>query len=175
MVSHCDPALVVRPVPGVGAGVFTIAAIPAGQVVVAWGGEVVHRDHFLTLPVLRQTHSLQIDDDLYLLATPDLEPADLVNHSCDPSCGLFGATMLVTRRDLTPGEEITFDYAMTDASDYDEFLCSCGTTSCRGVVSGVDWRRPELWERYDGQFSPYLQRRIARMRHHTLTGSAPNG
>lgn len=38
--------------------------------------------------------------------------------------------------------------------------CRCGTPACRGRVTGQDWRRPELHERYRGDFPPYLQRRI---------------
>ena len=63
-------------------------------------------------------------------------------------------------RTISAGEEITYDYAMSDASDYDEFPCSCGSMRCRGQVSGSDWQRPELWRRYSGYFSPYVQSRI---------------
>ncbi len=36
----------------------------------------------------------------------------------------------------------------------------CGSENCRGYVKGTDWSRPELWEKYDGYFMPYLARRI---------------
>jgi uncharacterized protein len=164
MAHYWVPALEVRPVPGIGLGVYTNEAIAEGTIVVAWGGEVVHRDTFFAMDEDRQTHSLQVGDDLFLLAPEEMELADFVNHSCEPSTGLFGATMLVARRDIDAGEEITFDYAMCDSVDYDEFPCACGTPSCRGIVSGADWRRPELWDRYEGVFSPYLQARINRLR-----------
>jgi len=83
-----------------------------------------------------------------------------VNHSCDPNCGMSGQIALVALRPLEPGEEICFDYAMSDGTPYDQFPCGCGAATCRGRVSGDDWQRPELWERYRGYFSPYLQRRI---------------
>jgi hypothetical protein len=67
-------------------------------------------------------------------------------------------------RDIGPGEEITFDYAMSDGSGYDEFACACGAATCRGRVTGEDWRLPALWRRYEGYFSPYLQRRIDTLR-----------
>lgn len=89
------------------------------------------------------------------------EPGDLLNHSCEPNCGLLGQMLLVAMRDITPGEELCFDYAMCDASDYDEFRCLCGQPACRGIVTGSDWRDPVLQERYAGWFSPYLIRRIA--------------
>jgi uncharacterized protein len=164
MAHYWIPALEVRPVPGIGLGVYTTEAIPEGTIVVAWGGEVVDRDTFFSMDEDRQTHSLQVADDLFLLAPDEMELADFVNHSCEPSTGLFGATMLIARRDIDAGEEITFDYAMCDSVDYDEFPCACGTASCRGIVSGADWRRPELWDRYEGRFSPYLQTRIERLR-----------
>jgi hypothetical protein len=63
-------------------------------------------------------------------------------------------------RDIEPGEEICFDYAMSDSTDYDEFVCGCGAPNCRKKVTGNDWRNPVLWERYQGYFSPYLQLKI---------------
>jgi hypothetical protein len=64
-------------------------------------------------------------------------------------------------RDIEVGEELTFDYAMTDASDYDEFTCLCGVPMCRGIVTGADWRDPVLQAKYHGYFSQYLMQRIA--------------
>ena len=47
--------------------------------------------------------------------------------------------------------------------DSDEVMqCRCGTASCRGIISGRDWQRPELQRRYGEYFSAYLLRRIAR-------------
>jgi hypothetical protein len=61
---------------------------------------------------------------------------------------------------------------MSDGSPYDEFACGCGSHDCRRRVSGDDWKRSELWQRYAGYFSPYLQRRIAAERRHRLQFSA---
>ncbi len=38
---------------------------------------------------------------------------------------------------------------------------SCATPTCRGTVTGADWRLPQLHAKYAGWFSPYLARRIA--------------
>ena len=62
---------------------------------------------------------------------------------------------------IAAGESLTYDFAMSDGSGYDEFECSCGTVSCRGKITGNDWMQPELQLRYRGHFSPYLARRIA--------------
>jgi len=35
-----------------------------------------------------------------------------------------------------------------------------GMRECRGVITGGDWRRPELRRRYAGYFSRYLKERF---------------
>jgi hypothetical protein len=92
------------------------------------------------------------------------ETADFLNHCCEPNAGMSGQLALVALRDIAPGEEVCLDYAMTDGSPYDEFPCACGAAQCRGWVTGSDWMRPELWKRYGNHFSPYLLRRIDRLK-----------
>ena len=88
----------------------------------------------------------------------------IVARSCAPNAGLAGQLTLVAMRDIRRGEQICYDYAMTDASQYDEFLCQCGAPECRGRITGRDWSLPHLWESYGGHFSPYILRRIASLR-----------
>ena len=109
----------------------------------------------------RQSRSIQVDTDLYLVSGDTPDAGDMLNHSCEPNCGLLGQMLLVAMRDIVPGEELSFDYAMCDASDYDEFRCLCGESTCREIVTGSDWRDPVLQAKYAGWFSPYLARRIA--------------
>jgi hypothetical protein len=136
-------------------------AIEADEVVVVFGGEVVQAAQLDKLTPAERLLTLQVEEGLYLVSSHD-GPADWVNHSCEPNCGLRGQIALVAMRRLQPGEEICFDYAMSDGTPYDQFTCRCGAAKCRGRVDGDDWRDPELWERYRGYFSPYLQRRIDR-------------
>jgi hypothetical protein len=62
------------------------------------------------------------------------------------------------RADRPIDEELTFDYAMNDEPG--EMQCSCGTPSCRGTITGSDWRKPEIQARYDGYFSWFIRHRI---------------
>jgi uncharacterized protein len=39
--------------------------------------------------------------------------------------------------------------------------CKCRSSNCRGTLTGKDWQRPELQERYAGYFSAYLTKKIA--------------
>ena len=131
---------------------------------VVWSGVLVNSGELDALPPHLKRHSVQVEEDHYLVSLTQSEPPDYVNHSCDPNAGLSGQISLVALRDISAGEEITYDYAMSDGSAYDEFDCLCGAHECRGFISGSDWKRPELWMRYQGYFSPYLIRRINRLR-----------
>lgn len=69
---------------------------------------------------------------------------------------------MVARRDIQPGEELRGDYAVWESEpEYVLVPCACGTALCRGTITGNDWQRPELQERYQGHFLPFLNRRIA--------------
>lgn len=143
-------------------GVYARAPIEADELVAMFGGEIVTRDKFDALPERLRRLSIQVEDNLFLVALNE-GPADYINHSCDPNCGLSGQIAVVALRPISPDDEITFDYAMSDASAYDEFECECGAPNCRGVVRGSDWRNPALWEKYRGHFSPYIQRKIDKL------------
>lgn len=144
-------------------GVFAREPIPNGDVIAVWGGDVFPRERFDALPDRLRRLSIQVEEDMFLVAMHE-GPGDYVNHCCNPNAGLSGQIVLVAMRHIQPGEEICFDYAMSDGSNYDEFECHCGATVCRHTVRGTDWQNPTLWERYAGYFSPYLQRRIERIK-----------
>jgi uncharacterized protein len=82
------------------------------------------------------------------------------NHSCDPNLWWVSAYELAARRPVDSGDELTNDYA-TSSADADFVMeCLCGSPLCRGVVTGDDWRRPELRERYGQHWVPALLTRI---------------
>jgi uncharacterized protein len=146
-----------------GRSIVTSLPVPRGTVLAVWGGTTFDAPSFFQLPPDRRQISVQIEDHLFLV--PETEgPAEWINHSCDPNAGLLGQIVLVALRDIDVGEHVCYDYAMSDGSPYDEFECSCGAQTCRSRVSGNDWQRSELWSRYEGHFSPYLQRRIDALR-----------
>ncbi len=163
-LSYLSPKLEVRPSQdkGNGFGVFARQKIKRDELLIAYGGHVLTRDQLRLLQNDPHRYSLQIEEDLFLTSIGTL--ADYVNHSCDPNTGMAGATMLAAMRDIEPGEEICWDYAMSDGSPYDEFICTCDAAACRKKVTGDDWQIPALWQRYAGCFSPYLQRRIDLLR-----------
>jgi len=145
-----------------GRGLAAVAPIAVGEIVAIKGGHIVDTDTLHALPERLQNSDVQIADGFHLVALEEAEyePVMLfLNHSCEPNVGFAGNIVLVAMRDIAAGEELTTDYALFD--DYDgEMACRCGTASCRGVISGRDWQRPELRQRYGDYFSWYLRRRF---------------
>jgi hypothetical protein len=73
---------------------------------------------------------------------------------------LRGEITFVAMRDISAGEELTHDWALTDDDDY-AAECHCGASQCRGTLTGKDWQRSDLQQRYAGYFSAYLAEKIA--------------
>lgn len=82
-----------------------------------------------------------------------------LNHSCDPSL-VWEGEQLVAFRDVAAGEELTVDYATTTTDPDLLVRCHCETYRCRQMVTGDDWRIPEVQRRYAGHFAPEVQRAI---------------
>jgi hypothetical protein len=151
-----------------GKAVYARDALEAGDLVAVWSGRIVGADGLDVLPPVIRRHTVQVEERLYLASLSPDEPPDFINHSCEPNAGLDGQVAIVALHRIQSGEEVTIDYAMCDGSSYDEFECECGSTLCRGRVTGEDWRNPTLWERYAGHFSPYLERRIRALKRRRL-------
>jgi len=146
-----------------GRGLVAVMPIAAGELVAIKGGHIVTTAVLRSLPERLQNSEVQIAGGFHLAAVQDAEyePVMLfINHSCEPNVGFAGNIVLVAMRDISPGEELTTDYALFD--DYDGTMhCQCGTPSCRGMIGGRDWQRPDLQRKYGSYFSSYLLHRLA--------------
>lgn len=61
-----------------------------------------------------------------------------LNHSCDPNVILDTEHMLmIARRDIEKGEELSFFYPSTEWEMQAPFICLCGSTNCIHVVAGA--------------------------------------
>jgi len=83
-----------------------------------------------------------------------------LNHSCDPNCGIHvnetGGHDYIAMRNISVGEELTFDYAMRNYT-IDFFPnCGCGSKKCRGKITGWKNLPKEIRENYKGFVAPYL-------------------
>ena len=161
-LSYISPKAIVRESAIQGRGLFAAESITKGEIVCIKGGHIFDRH---TLNEVQRTlgpAEIQIGEDLFI---GPLEPANregsmiFSNHSCEPNIGVKGQIVFVAMRNVAQGEELTHDWAMTDDDDY-SMQCNCGTPTCRKVITGQDWRKKELQEKYEGFISWYLTDKI---------------
>jgi len=152
-----------RPSPVHGGGLFARDAISAGEIVAVKGGAIMDAASFALIRAKVTPAEIQIEDGLFIAPrSADEVEANILclNHSCDPNVGVRGQITFVAMRDIRAGTELTIDYAMIDGDPAERMDCACGARQCRTVITGSDWRRPELQQRYAGFFSRYIDDRI---------------
>ena len=162
--SYLSPRTAVRRSPIHGRGLFARRAIRRGEIVAIKGGHVLDARGLARVRGRIAWSYIQIDDGFYLGATRASEVRRnkiWLNHSCRPSVGIRGQCVFVAMRDVAAGEELTYDWAMEEHGR-ERTRCACGARGCRQVLTGQDWRRPELQRRYRGYFSAYLAEKIRR-------------
>jgi hypothetical protein len=103
-------------------------------------------------------YSLQVGRSLHLDQECARDEFDLVmnyfwrymDHSCEPTT-VIRARKVVTVREMSEGDGVTFDYNTTEYDMAEPFRCHCGSPSCVGTVRGAlhlaPARRAELAQR----------------------------
>jgi uncharacterized protein len=147
-------------------GVLAAAPIRRGEKLMEFGGRIITR-HDADEGPYRVRSIWAIGADAYLaLPESDTAPSldENLNHSCDANSWLVGDVLLVARRDIALGEEITLDQGTWnfEESEYtvDAIDCTCGAPSCRRRLTENDWQLPALRKRYKGHIHPIVQAMI---------------
>ena len=162
VTSYRSPKTVVKSSGIVGRGLFAAEPIARGEIVCVKGGHLIDRATLERHKAVVNDADMQIADNLFLtpLGADELESVMMfLNHSCEPNVGVQGQIVFVALRDVATGEELTLDYGTID-HDAEPMTCRCGAATCRGVVTGEDWRRPELQRKYGEHFAWHLLRRM---------------
>jgi uncharacterized protein len=145
-----------------GFGTFAKAPICAGDVIFIFGGDLITDADVAAGKVIDHSY-VNVAEGLYLghRVEVGLSVDDFLNHSCQPNIWMQDEVTLIAMRDIEPGEELVIDYVMYLPSGWvAPWPCHCATAQCRGKVTGDDWMLPELQARYDGHFSPFVERKI---------------
>ena len=161
-LSYISPKAIVSESRIHGRGLFAREAIRRDEIVVIKGGHVFNRRTLLEVDAALGPAEIQIGEDLFIgpLAESEREGSMIFsNHSCEPNIGVQGQIVFVAMRDIKAGEELTHDWATTDDDAY-RMECRCGALTCRKIITGQDWRRRELQEKYGHYISCYLLEKI---------------
>lgn len=100
-------------------GLFSKKNIPAGTKVFEVVGEIIATPNKYSVQVDSETH-VNVD-----------APIKFINHNCHANLRLEG-TFFYAEKDITAGEEVVFNYLLTEAVLAEPFNCF----SCGRVVKG---------------------------------------
>lgn len=89
---------------------------------------------------------LQIEEETVIIVEGGMR---IVNHSCDPNAGIRKQNDLYAIKEISNGDEITFDYSTTVGTNVDwQMVCRCGSMNCRGIIGNVTTLPPERLQYY---------------------------
>ena len=126
-----DEGLVVKRAPLRGDAVFATRAFAPGDRVFELEGALLEWSGGEARPPGGRRW-VQVGERSFLDVTGTV--ARFINHSCVPNVGIRGSRTAVAMRPIAPGDEVTYDFAMTELRL--ELVCCCGTRACRGLVGG---------------------------------------
>jgi SET domain-containing protein len=136
-----------RPSPIQGLGAFAVRRIRKGTRLIEYTGERIspaeadrrYDDDAADHP---HTFLFTVDANTVIDAAAGGNEARFINHSCNPNCeavDVEGRIFVDARRDIRPGEELTYDYRLERDGHWqpeyaERYVCRCGASNCRGVL-----------------------------------------
>jgi SET domain-containing protein len=141
----------VRHSPIHGRGVFALTHIPKNTRLIEYIGERISHEEADRRYAAEHEYSphtmlFTVNEQVVIDATRWGNSARWFNHSCSPNCEVEqedDRIFIETRRDIRPGEELTYDYNLqlgephTDEAKR-ENPCRCGSPECRGTLLGEE-------------------------------------
>lgn len=127
----------------IGKGVYARIPIEARESIFYVTGQLIDFASARNHPTGENTFQIGKDEYVY-----PLYPSRYLNHSCSPNAGLKDDIQVIALRQISPGEEITFDYSTTMLERDWELACRCGAPNCRGTVRDFDFLPKKLQSHY---------------------------
>lgn len=139
-----------------GRGVYAVAPLKAGDKLIEYKGEHISWDVALD----RHPHDPSQPDHTFYFhletggvidAAVDGNRARWINHACSPNCEAReadGRVFIHALTDISPGEELFYDYGLVIEERYTpelkkRFECRCGTPGCRGTMLAPKEKAPK--------------------------------
>lgn len=147
-----NPKAAVRRTKKYGKGVYASKYIKKGEEIASFDGPIFDNDFDDWTEDLLQ-HAIQFEKAKW---RDSKGIARWINHSCDPNCGIKKLFKVVAMRDIFAGEQITWDYEMTEKSSWFRMKCRCGSTLCRKVIGNYKNMPAKTRKKYKGYISEWL-------------------
>ncbi len=127
-----------------GKGVFAAETIPAGTVLFKIEGKHLSFEETLALEE-NESYCLQVGLKKYIAMH---YPVFLINHSCNPNCGINEWLEFFTLREIQKKEELRWDYSTSMLERHWVMECRCGEKNCRKVVRDFDLLPTDTQKKY---------------------------
>lgn len=120
-----------------GLGVYASQPIPVRRKVIEYTGEKINRQETIRRLNGRHYHYIfRLSRRWFLDGRIGGSGAQYINHCCDPNLFSWrtkGHIILMSRRRIRTGEELTLDYHYAPGAR--RVLCRCGSPRCRGTIN----------------------------------------
>ena len=131
-----------------GRGVFAAKKIRKGAEIIEYKGKRMTLDAAMDAPDSdpddpAHTFLFELDDGRVIDAGVRGNAARWINHSCAPNCVTSedddGRVFIEAKREILPGEELTYDYRLSvdgrlTKKERAQYVCRCGAPKCRGSL-----------------------------------------
>lgn len=145
--------IVVKDTGKYGKGLFASRGTKKGEVIADFSdGGIYEAENCLDLPKEVADHAVQFAEHKWI-DTKGI--GRYANHSCEPNCGIKDKFIVVAMRDIGKDEEVTWDYEMTEDSNW-RMNCHCGSHSCRKIIGAYKNMPKSAKDKYRGFISQWL-------------------
>ncbi len=130
-----------------GKGVYALREVPAGSVLIEYIGEIIDwkealRRHPHDPSDPNHTFYFHIDEQHVIDANVGGNASRWINHACEPNCEADetdGRVFIKALSDLSPGEELFYDYGLVIDERLTpklkaQYACCCGSPVCRRTM-----------------------------------------
>jgi uncharacterized protein len=147
-----NPKVILKEGEKFGKAVFAVEKIIKNEVVASFDGEIYPGGDPRWTDELRD-HTIQFEEKKW---RDSKGIARWLNHSCNPNCGIKDLFKVVAMRDIQAGEEITWDYEMTEKHPWWRMKCECGADDCPKIIGNYEQMPQKIRDRYKGYVSEWL-------------------
>lgn len=137
-----------------GRGIFAGEDIPKGEVAFILKGQIIRLSPRTKEESMKFPDAIGMKEGIWLDPVP---PFKYINHSCEPNLGMKDETSFVALRDIREGEELTFDYSISEHSLW-EMECNCGSKDCRKIIKSVEYLPVNAFRKYFPYIPEYFQK-----------------
>lgn len=136
-----------------GRGVFAKKNLKKDEIVFILKGKIRTQSVLTKEDIYRFPNWIGIEHLLYIDPKP---PAVYINHSCEPNLGTTGKRQFRALRGIKKGEELTFDYAISEETPWTMY-CKCGVKHCRKIIGPIFTLPEAIFKKYLPYIPKYFQ------------------